>query len=420
MATRDANGLIQRPAKPAQTSTLNLYTIYGQSNSTGTNSTTPFTTMDATFGAITMLGRDGSRRRDGTASWIDQVNPPALVDFTLLPDSECQAPFAVDIREHAAFRALMLVNQRQLELTGQRHRAVVSCHGHTAYPTAQLIKGTNAYANLISAVTKMKNYAQANSLTPVYRGTLWVHGEADFAASGSGYRTTLKTLRDDLNTDIKAITGQAQNIPLFITQQSNFSNYSHSIGTISYPVLDQLQAHIDYPGEVILCTPMYPGENISTANPHYAGHQTARWAHGIGNAMSRVVVDGATWNPLRPKTITRNGAVVDIEFWVPTGSLVLDTVYAANTADGFYGFDFRQTGGTTTLTGVSLLNPTTLRFTLSAAPNGTTPRIRAGRNSSAAIAVSGVRTGARTCLRDSASDTPWQCNWCVHFDVDVP
>ena len=136
--------------------------------------------------------------------------------------------------------------------------------------------------------------------------------------------------------------------------------------------------------------------------------------------MSRVVVDGATWNPLRPRTITRNGNLVDIEFWVPTGSLVLDTVYAANTADGFFGFDFRQTGGTTTLTGVSLLNPTTLRFTLSAAPNGTTPRIRAGRNSSAAIALSGVRTGARTNLRDSASDTPWQCNWCVHFDIDVP
>jgi hypothetical protein len=183
-----------------------------------------------------------------------------------------------------------------------------------------------------------------------------------------------------------------------------------------WPLLDQLQAHIDYPGEVILCTPMYPGENISLANPHYQGHQTARWAHGIGNAMANVIVDGATWNPVRPKTITRNGNIVDIEFWVPKNGLVLDTTYVTNTSDGFFGFDFRQTGGTTVLNSVSLLDNKTLRFTLSNAPDGTTPRIRAGRNSSAGVALSGPRTGARTNLRDSASAVPWQCNWCVHFD----
>lgn len=414
---------ISRPALPPLTSVMNIYVVYGQSNSTGTAAAKLYSVSDPTFGAVKTFGLDGRGSRNGTdipTSWADLAYPPSVLVFTGLPDTEINEPYRAQIRECFFYKTLEVVNRAQIAATNERHRAVVATFGHTGYTIAQLISGENAYTNLVAGVTEICVDVVAAGLTPKIRGVIYVQGEADFATSGSGYAATLGTLQSNLETSLKAVTSQSEDIPMFITQQSNFGTSGTGYpGAIAYPILDQLSAHTTYANKVILASPMYQGETISNSNLHYYGHQAWRWATGIGNAVAAKIVNGTTWNPVRPKTITRNSNIVDIEFWVPSGSLVLDTTYATNTSDGFYGFDFRQTGGSTTLTSVALLNSTTLRFTLSGAPNGTSPKIRAGRNSAAGLVVSGARTGARTCLRDSASSDARQCNWCVHFDEAV-
>lgn len=407
------------PSLPALTSVCNIYLWYGQSNSTGTSSSRLFSVSDPTFGAVKTFGLDGRQSRDGTTlTWADLTHPPSVLNFTVLPDTEINEPFRVRVREVSFFKALERVNAAQIAATGERHRAVVATFGHTGYTLAQLVKGTNAYTNLIGGLTEIMVDVAAAGLTGIVRGVVYIQGEADFAASGSGWAASVATMQSDLNTDIKAVTGQSENIPLFLSQQSNFcaSTSAPYAGTIPYPVLDQLTAH---DGTSVILTGPMPGETISNNNFHYYGHQAWRNGVAIGNALAAVVVNGQTWNPVRPKTVTRNSNIVDIEFWTPSGTIALDTTYASNTSDGFYGFDFRQTGGTTTLQSVALLNSTTVRFTLSGAPDGTSPRIRGGRNPNAGGAVAGLRTGARVCLRDTSSSDPAYCNWCVAFDEAV-
>lgn len=422
MPTRDGNGLIQRPAAMASlplTSTYNIYLAFGQSNSNGTSSLRLHTTVDFTDGGIRLFGRDGRQLRAGGSSWCDQAFPGSVYDFSVLAATEAQEPLRTYTQEVFYMKAMQILNARQVAATSQRHDGVVMTLGHTLYPISQLIKGNNSYTNVIGAATRINAIAVAAGKTPVIRGILWVQGESDFAASGSGYAATLATLRNDLNTDLKAVTGQSQNIPLFAVQPSNFSSGSSPNSGILYPVLDILAAHVANPGNIILCGPTYAAENVTASNLHYLGVQSARFGAGVGNALARVVVDGQTWEPIRPQSVNRSGNIVDIQFFVPNGSLVLDTTYTSNTPDGFFGFDFRQTGGTTTLQSVTLLNSNTLRFTLSGAPDGTSPFIRAGRNSAGTQVFSGPRTGARTCLRDSASTDPRWCNWCVHFDQAI-
>lgn len=414
---------ISRPSLPALTSVMNIYVVYGQSNSTGTAAAKLYSVTDPTFGAAKLFGLDGRGSRNGTdvpTSWCDIAYPPSVLVFTALPATEIQEPLRARVRECFFFKMLDVLNRAQIAATGQRHRAVAASFGHTGYTIAQLISGENAYTNLVAGVTEICVDVIAAGLTPKIRGVIFVQSEANFAASGSGYAATVGTLQTNLETSLKAVTGQTEAVPMFITQQSNFgSSGTGFAGSIAYPILDQLSAHTTYADKVILASPMYQGETISNSNLHYYGHQAWRWGAGVGNAVAAKIINGTTWNPVRPKTITVASNIVDIEFHVPSGALVLDTTNATNTADGFYGFDFQQTGGTTTLTSVTLLNSTTVRFTLSGAPDGAYPRIRAGRNSAAGVVVSGLRTGARTCLRDSANSDARQCNWCTHFDTPI-
>lgn len=408
------------PSLPALTSVCNIYLWYGQSNSTGTSSNRLFSVSDPTFGAAKVFGLDGRQSRDGTTlTWADLSYPPSVLNFTPLAATEINEPFRARTREVSFFKAMERVNAAQISATGERHRAVVATFGHTGYTLARLIKTENAYTNLINGLTEIMVDVAAAGLTGIVRGVVYIQGEADFASSGSGWASSVTTLQSNLNTDIKAVTGQSQNVPLFLSQQSNFcaSTSAPYAGTIPYPVLDQLSAHNGT--SVILTGPM-PGETISNNNFHYYGHQAQLNGVAIGNALAAVVVNAQTWNPVRPKTISRSSNLVDIEFWTPSGAVVLDTTYASNTSDGFYGFDFRQTGGTTTLQSVTQLNSTTLRFTLSGAPNGTTPRIRGGRNPNAGAAVAGLRTGARVCLRDTSSTDASFCNWGIAFDELIP
>src|SRR5262249_9079295 len=131
-----------------------------------------------------------------------------------------------------------------------------------------------------------------------------------------------------------------------------------------------------------------------------------------------VVVDGGTWTPLKPKTITRAGAVITVTFDVPTPPLVMDTALVSN--PGNFGFEYTDSSASPpTINSVQVTGPTTVQITLSATPAGANQRLR--------YAYSGVpgnpggpTTGPRGNLRDSDAEASLYgntlYNWCVHFD----
>ena len=137
--------------------------------------------------------------------------------------------------------------------------------------------------------------------------------------------------------------------------------------------------------------------------------------------MKRVLVDGLTWTPLSPTSVTRTGNVITATFYVPVPPLQFDTTLVLPKANqGFEYFDNSPTPPT--ITNVQIVG-NTVRITLSAIPTGSNQRLR--------YAYTGVigQVGAnqvgspRGNLRDSDA-TPSLYgsnlyNWAVTFDKPV-
>ena len=77
-----------------------------------------------------------------------------------------------------------------------------------------------------------------------------------------------------------------------------------------------------------------------------------------------------------PTSVTRVGNIVTISYSIPYGTLALDTGNVAQRTN--YGFEYTQSGGTTTtISGVSLVSGNTqVQIVLSGAVDGTNPTIR--------------------------------------------
>src|SRR5205085_750635 len=90
--------------------------------------------------------------------------------------------------------------------------------------------------------------------TYVVRAVTNVHGESDHVAVNASYQANLLEWQNDYETDVKAITGQAEGIPMLQTQMSSWTKYGQATSIIP---AQQLGAHIAAPGKVILVGPKY-------------------------------------------------------------------------------------------------------------------------------------------------------------------
>ena len=128
------------------------------------------------------------------------------------------------------------------------------------------------------------------------------------------------------------------------------------------------------------------------------------------------------WEPLRPLSIRRDGAVVTVKFKVPVPPLALDTTRITN--PGNYGFTYGDGGNSATITNVEIASADEVRITLSAAPTGANRLLRYAQNGVPGGTCPGPTRGARGNLRDSdatvayhadASGQPYELfNWAVH------
>src|SRR5262249_13771365 len=152
--------------------------------------------------------------------------------------------------------------------------------------------------------------------------------------------------QSDYQKDIQRITGYPNSIPMFHSQFSawtaSFFNQSNSLSP--YKVLAESEAN---PSKTILVGPRYifpyvgagasfPGWHLSNAGYRWLGEYYAK-------AYKKVVIDGGSWTPLKPNTISRAGAVITVTFDVPAPPLVLDTALVSN--PGSFGFEFIDDSG---------------------------------------------------------------------------
>ncbi len=262
-----------------------------------------------------------------------------------------------------------------------------------------LKQGTAPYNASIASVTRLK------LLRPSLRvpAIVCVHGENDGSCA---YAAKVEEWQSNYQTDINAITGRSDTIPMFISQVQSGECASGATYT------GMLGAFEAFPTLVVLTNPKYiypyipAGTHLTNIGYRWMGAYYAK-------AYYQHVVRGVQWTGVHPLSVSASGNVITIQFSVPVPPLVFDTT---NVSDpGNYGFEYF--GGDATISSVAITNATTgvVQLTMSGPVSAAGLTVRYAYTGT----PTGPTTGCRGCLRDSDTavsiygDTLY--NWCCHF-----
>jgi hypothetical protein len=300
------------------------------------------------------------------------------------------------------------------------HDLLVSVHGARGAPYAALKKGTAPYAAGLAQAQAGRDLAVAAGQSYVVRAVTNVHGESDSEAGNTAYAANLLEWQTDYETDIRAITGQSDPIPMFVSQPSSWTRGS-GLPTTSLIPGAMLDAHVAAPGKVVLVGPKYhlpyaaDGVHLSAVGYQQLGEEYAK-------VYRRVILEGKPWEPVRPMAVTRVDAEIFLDMYVPSPPLTFEDLRV--TDPGHAGFEWVDDGpDTPSIVAVIILNGKTVAIQLSHAPTGGHHRLRYAFTGVPGVPA-GPRTGPRGIIRDSdptmsVAGVPLY-NYCVHFDIEAP
>jgi lysophospholipase L1-like esterase len=139
------------------------------------------------------------------------------------------------------------------------------------------------------------------------------HGECD--SGNTAYAERLRELPSDYNADIKAITGQSEDILMIVSQQN-------SIGIRSAATLAQWRVGVDHPEQAVCSGPKYQYP-YAADNIHLNTDGYRMLGEKYGQVYFERVVMGRDWRPLEPARATRSGRTITVDFSVPVPPLEL-------------------------------------------------------------------------------------------------
>lgn len=345
----------------------------------------------------------------------------------------------------------------------EKFKVIVCKDGAGGKSVAQLAKGTSYYTSLINHVKTAKASCDAAGLTMIVPCFTWTQGEEDMrcggtaASYGSGtwnpftYKDRLKTLIENLNTDIKAITGQTEDVLCISYQLTAHTSYSR------YPrIALQLEELAEEYDKMVMAKVMYDLEYVTEGTSQV--HAYNRSYRNIGNLYGIAAFNASVLNKRKrwcyPIDYTIHGNKVTIRFDTPFRPLVLDTKLINQLPDGNYGFNIynvvEASGNSgssiaeaeTRITNVRLRGDDTVELTLSRTPiegerltygvngdywqnvNGAKTVLEGGEGEDG-YCKAGWQYGARGCLRDSqpfknnnsGATLKNLYNWCVLFEI---
>lgn len=253
----------------------------------------------------------------------------------------------------------------------------------------------------------------------IYKGVTCIHGEQDGLNGNTNYAANLLEWQTDFNTDLKAVTGQVADIPLFLCQTATAGGYNHNGGITetTFPTpLEQLEAHVNNANIVMVCSkyhlPYYDHSHITNNAQRILGEYYQK-------AFAEVQ-DAGSYDPLRPATVVGSGNTVTVTFAGRVGNLVFDTSLVQSISN--MGFDYVDDSGNT-ITNV-VISSNQVIVTLSGTI-GANPFLSYAYHNGAGGATNQVAgLGDRGNLRDSDPavslyDGARLYNWCVIFKEAV-
>jgi uncharacterized protein YaiL (DUF2058 family) len=305
-----------------------------------------------------------------------------------------------------------IINENFLPYTEKGFRFVGTAPGQGSTTAVNLSKGTTPYNKLINNVTNVKAVATAQEKTCSVPFIGWTQGEneIDDGTLYAAYRATMEQLITDLNTDIKAITGQKNAIPLIGYQVAKYSSGNPDYVNISKAHLD---LGLENPLFVCACPSYqfdYVLEGSSGGTGGYIVHFTpaARLQYGayIALAARQTLMQGKKFLPLHPIKFLVDGNNLKIVYHVPgDGALQFDTTTITNPGD--YGFRVLNGATPLTLSNIKIIGKNVVSIDCSQSPMGLT--FSYARNGAAANLMDyGTLTGrwgARGNLRDNQGAT---------------
>lgn len=387
---------------------------YGQSLSIGFGST-PIT-LTQKYNTVSFSG--GVRTGEGSDG-----NPPNTNNkyTSLVPAIETIAE--TPLSGFANLLIEKLISEYDFSLNSQDFKLLISAPGRGGASIASLKKGTERYNQLIQDVTE--GLARSNELGKTYTvGTVcWTQGEADFY--DPNYYTVLKQLLIDINTDIKAITGQSDDVQFPMYQLASYAFLNgfgtpeaalnpHATFALAKICEDLPNAHLAVPAYIF----DYP-DNLHLDSVGY------KWMGAYyAYTYKKTIIDKETYYPLSVKTILAQKNIIEITFNVPVLPLVFDTEWVSDPGNkGFRVTD--NLGNPITINSVTIVRNDCVKLI-------TSSNVSSGFHVQYGIGVtdrkSGRLNGPRGCLRDSQGDTiifdkdglnkPLH-NWCLIFNKTI-
>jgi len=174
-------------------------------------------------------------------------------------------------------------------------------------------KGVNghAYAATMIETQAIARLAKAVGKTYGIGAIIVTHGESD--AGNTNYEQELRRLWQDYNSDLAAITGQKEKIPMIVSQQNSCNDRSPS-------TLAQWKVGVDFPADFVCSGPKY--QYPSAEGVHLVADGYRLLGEKYGQIYYERMVRGKEWGPLQPTTAERKGSVIMVHFHVPVSPLV--------------------------------------------------------------------------------------------------
>ena len=321
---------------PAGDAGVNHFFSYGQSLSVGTQSRPAISTTPT--GNYTFAGTGRVR------AW-DSTNPYTAFQAHVENDSAAEL-----MGETPCYGAYQLIAEQQ----AYTNKFLASAPGYGAVSLAELSTGGGYYTRLLADVTNGRKLSRAEGRHFKVRAYMWMQGEADEA--NADYAGALNTFNGQINTDIKNITKQTDDVWLLSYQLARAK-----IG------LEHLKAQENY-ARIRVALPMYflP----TTDSVHLTASSSKIAGAYFGLAYKRILLDGNTaWKPLMVTSVAVAGATIDLTYNAASALAFDTTIVAAQTNQGFRLVD--SGGSPLTISSVTITGANTVRIVAaSAVPAG--------------------------------------------------
>jgi len=309
--------------------------------------------------------------------------------------------------------------------TGKDTLVCIFPGGQDGTVIADLGKGSKTYNKFLLDIKTAYQSAQKRGWDFVMPAFCWMQGETDVTSyPGTDYRELLLQFVEDINQDVKQITGQQQDIEV-ICYQSNPVTRAKDFNPLAYDCPEtivpetQLELVRDHP-TFHASGPMYPYDFVNEII-HIDGPSHKK--HGVLVALAAldILKQQKHQRGLLPLKAQCHDKEVIIDFNIPCPPLTLDTIQVTN--PGHYGFSVITPDNRDIVENV-ILQDNRVHLLCRESPKDC--RVRYAINGDKML--SGRLHGPRGNLRDSQGDSitttiqnkSWPVhNWCYQFDMPI-